>query len=408
MKRFASERVTGLMERLGLDEDGDEIAASCRRRSSSAQSRVEGFNFDIRKRVVEFDDVINKQRETIYAERDKVLHNEDLTETVRAFLDEEIGRRRDHLVGDDAHEWNLDGLSNALHAMGLDGEGTTPTSSGSSAARGDREHLRDLADGRSRRAPSGGRRGRLVDGRAGRPAADDRLAVGGAPDRARRHAPRHRPARLRPAGPAQRVPPRGVPAVRGAPGPHPPPGGVDDLPRDRPQQPAATGRRRPRRRGGMAGRRRRPAGARTGATARACRPTGTAARAAMPAATAAGLGHRVRCAAGAPQMSRTRELGDSPAAPVRRDRRPAASRAARPGLHADRRADRPQRPVLVRVGRQVQEVPRPLRPDIALKTFESDSADRTVGSAILPLGDRSSAPYTVPSLPTRTARAHGR
>jgi preprotein translocase subunit SecA len=49
----------------------------------SAQSRVEGFNFDIRKRVVEFDDVINKQRETIYAERDKVLHNEDLTETVR-------------------------------------------------------------------------------------------------------------------------------------------------------------------------------------------------------------------------------------------------------------------------------------------------------------------------------------
>ena len=63
---------------------------------------VEGFNFDIRKHVVEYDDVINKQRETIYAERDKVLRNEDLTETVRAFLDEEIdvlvdshlGRRR--------------------------------------------------------------------------------------------------------------------------------------------------------------------------------------------------------------------------------------------------------------------------------------------------------------------------
>ena len=49
----------------------------------SAQTRVEGFNFDIRKHVVEFDDVMNKQRETIYAERDKVLRNEDLTETVR-------------------------------------------------------------------------------------------------------------------------------------------------------------------------------------------------------------------------------------------------------------------------------------------------------------------------------------
>ena len=56
----------------------------------SAQTRVEGFNFDIRKRVVEFDDVINRQRETIYAERDKVLRNEDLTETVLGFLDDEI------------------------------------------------------------------------------------------------------------------------------------------------------------------------------------------------------------------------------------------------------------------------------------------------------------------------------
>ena len=91
MKRFASERVAGLMERLGLEDD---VAIESRHRVSktieSAQTRVEGYNFDIRKRVVEFDDVINKQRETIYAERDKVLRNEDLTETVRAFLDEEI------------------------------------------------------------------------------------------------------------------------------------------------------------------------------------------------------------------------------------------------------------------------------------------------------------------------------
>ena len=90
MKRFASERVTKLMERLGLEDDVAIESGLVSRTIESAQSRVEGFNFDIRKRVVEFDDVINKQRETIYAERDKVLHNEDLTETVRAFLDEEI------------------------------------------------------------------------------------------------------------------------------------------------------------------------------------------------------------------------------------------------------------------------------------------------------------------------------
>ena len=90
MKRFASERVAGIMERLGLDDDTYIESGIVGKTIESAQSRVEGFNFDIRKRVVEFDDVINKQRETIYAERDKVLRNEDLTETVRAFLDEDI------------------------------------------------------------------------------------------------------------------------------------------------------------------------------------------------------------------------------------------------------------------------------------------------------------------------------
>ena len=56
----------------------------------------------MRKRVVEFDDVINRQRETIYAERDKVLRNEDLTETVRVFVEEEIDAIvDDHLVGRD-------------------------------------------------------------------------------------------------------------------------------------------------------------------------------------------------------------------------------------------------------------------------------------------------------------------
>ncbi len=90
MKRFANERVAGLMERLGLDEDTAIESRLVSKTIESAQSRVEGFNFDMRKRVVEYDDVINKQRETIYAERDKVLHNEDLTDTVRQFIDEEI------------------------------------------------------------------------------------------------------------------------------------------------------------------------------------------------------------------------------------------------------------------------------------------------------------------------------
>src|SRR5207249_1908624 len=126
MKRFASDRVAGLMERFGL-EDGVAIESRLVSRTiESAQSRVEGFNFDIRKRVVEFDDVIAKQRETIYAERDKVLRNEDLTATILSFLDDEIDAVVEtYCQGDAPGEWNMAGLAAALEAMGLDGAGTS-------------------------------------------------------------------------------------------------------------------------------------------------------------------------------------------------------------------------------------------------------------------------------------------
>ena len=136
------------MERLGLEDDVAIESRLVSRTIESAQSRVEGFNFDIRKRVVEFDDVINKQRETIYAERDKVLHNEDLTETVRAFLDEELdGLVATELAGEDTHEWNLEGLSNALHQMGITGEGATADELWELGSRDAiAEHVRELAD----------------------------------------------------------------------------------------------------------------------------------------------------------------------------------------------------------------------------------------------------------------------
>ncbi|HVN50770.1 MAG TPA: SEC-C metal-binding domain-containing protein, partial [Acidimicrobiales bacterium] len=123
MKRFASDRVAGLMERLGLDDDTPIESGLVSKTIESAQTRVEGFNFDIRKRVVEFDDVINKQRETIYAERDKVLHNEDLTETVRDFLDAEIEAMADTYASSlSPTEWNLEGMAAALRAMGLESD----------------------------------------------------------------------------------------------------------------------------------------------------------------------------------------------------------------------------------------------------------------------------------------------
>jgi preprotein translocase subunit SecA len=119
MKRFASERVTSIMERLGLDEDTYIESGIVGKTIESAQSRVEGFNFDMRKRVVEFDDVINLQRETIYAERDKVLRNEELTDTVRAFLEEEVDALCDSHLAGPTEQWGMEGLMEALKRMGI-------------------------------------------------------------------------------------------------------------------------------------------------------------------------------------------------------------------------------------------------------------------------------------------------
>ncbi len=150
LRRFAGDRVQALMERLGLDDDVAIESRLVSKTIESAQARVEGYNFDIRKRVVEFDDVINRQRETIYAERDKVLRNEDLTETIRSFLDEEIEVLLDtHLGGSGPDEWNMAGLANALRLMGLDGPGTSEDELWELGSReAIAEHLRDLVDER--------------------------------------------------------------------------------------------------------------------------------------------------------------------------------------------------------------------------------------------------------------------
>jgi preprotein translocase subunit SecA len=153
LKRFASDRVAGLMTRLGLEDDMAIESGIVSKTIEGSQTRVEGFNFDMRKRVVEYDDVINKQRETIYAERDKVLHNEDLAETIRSFLDEEIEALIDeHLVAAEPDDWDLDGLSRTLEGMGFEHAAASPEAlweAGSKAAIGER--LRDYADERLER-----------------------------------------------------------------------------------------------------------------------------------------------------------------------------------------------------------------------------------------------------------------
>ncbi len=148
MKRFASDRVAGLMERLGLEEDVAIESRLVSKTIENAQTRVEGYNFDIRKRVVEFDDVINRQRETIYAERDKVLRNEDLTETVRDQLEQEIeDLLARHLASETVDDWDIAGLARALEAIGLDPAATSEDQLWELGAREAlAEHLRETVD----------------------------------------------------------------------------------------------------------------------------------------------------------------------------------------------------------------------------------------------------------------------
>ncbi|HUQ44270.1 MAG TPA: preprotein translocase subunit SecA [Candidatus Limnocylindria bacterium] len=150
MKRFASDRVAGMMERLGLDEDNYIESGIVGKTIESAQTRVEGFNFDIRKRVVEFDDVINRQRETIYAERDKVLRNEDLTETIRIFLDEDIEELVEkHLGGPNeaATEESVAELAVELARMGIGKDRADPHDLlDLKSASAITEHLKEVAD----------------------------------------------------------------------------------------------------------------------------------------------------------------------------------------------------------------------------------------------------------------------
>ncbi|MEX2031431.1 MAG: preprotein translocase subunit SecA, partial [Dehalococcoidia bacterium] len=90
MKRFAPEWLPGMMARLGMDEDDALESKMVTRAIEQSQQRVEAYNFDIRKRVVEYDDVMNAQRAMIYGERDKVLKGESMRDTIIDMIETEV------------------------------------------------------------------------------------------------------------------------------------------------------------------------------------------------------------------------------------------------------------------------------------------------------------------------------
>jgi len=118
MRRFANDRVQSIMKTLGFTEDVALESKMVSKTIENAQTRVEGYNFDARKHVVEYDDVINRQRETIYRERDRILRSSVLGPTVQAMLDDEVAALvAEHTAAEHFADWNLDGLRAQLVTM---------------------------------------------------------------------------------------------------------------------------------------------------------------------------------------------------------------------------------------------------------------------------------------------------
>ena len=119
MRLFGSERIAGIMDRLGVEE-GEVITHPMITRSiERAQKRVEMRNFDIRKHLLEYDDVMNKQREVIYKRRGRALEGENLQEDVLEMIDDSVAQIVDeHSETVEAEGWELENLREAfLKAM---------------------------------------------------------------------------------------------------------------------------------------------------------------------------------------------------------------------------------------------------------------------------------------------------
>ncbi|MDR7591351.1 MAG: SEC-C metal-binding domain-containing protein, partial [Armatimonadota bacterium] len=112
LRLFAGERIAALMDRLRIDEDTPIESPLLTRQIEGAQKRVEQYHFDLRKHVLEYDDVMNVQRKTLYGERRKVLEGRDLRENVLDMIERQVRSLVDAYCPAQAprEEWDLEGL----------------------------------------------------------------------------------------------------------------------------------------------------------------------------------------------------------------------------------------------------------------------------------------------------------
>jgi preprotein translocase subunit SecA len=116
LRIFGSGRISGIMDKLGMEEDEPIEHNMISKAIENAQRKVEGHNFDIRKHLLEYDDVMNKQREVIYRQRREVLAGEDLSAITTDMIDDQVVLlasefSNERLASDD---WNWDGFAERM------------------------------------------------------------------------------------------------------------------------------------------------------------------------------------------------------------------------------------------------------------------------------------------------------
>ena len=117
MRLFGGERMQALTDRLGMDDSEPLEAGMLTKQIENAQKRVESRNYEIRKNVLKYDDVMNQQRTIIYDQRRQVLEGENMRENIRNMVKKLITEAADHFLTGENENWNLEGLAEYLEKL---------------------------------------------------------------------------------------------------------------------------------------------------------------------------------------------------------------------------------------------------------------------------------------------------
>jgi preprotein translocase subunit SecA len=117
MRRFGGERIAGIMERLGVEDDMPIEAGVVSKAIENAQTKVEGYNFDTRKHVLQYDEVVNEQRNRIYDQRRRILTEPSMKISVQSMIEEEVATLVHGFTVGMEEEWNLPDLVQGLKGM---------------------------------------------------------------------------------------------------------------------------------------------------------------------------------------------------------------------------------------------------------------------------------------------------